>query len=337
MTETSMSQSISPVTGPQVWRGPQVASAARWRFQLPAGPVGQLRRIVDKASAEGRDQDSFDFEAVEIPGLRDALALAVSELTSGTGMALVRGIKAGFFDVEAHKIALLIIANHMGLIGPQEHRAKGISEVMDVSPPEGDRYYFHVGGPLPMHMDPVDVVGLLCLRKAKEGGTSRIVSSMAVHNEILHTRPDLLELLYRGFRHRRRQFRAAGGPRVTDHYCPAFADIGGGEVICNFIPAPIRMTVDEGLMTLTPAEQEALDIIETISERDDFCLEMDLEPGDLQFLNNRITLHGRADYRDSGGPDERRLLLRTWLTMPGWRKYPAHLPRVDVELETAPA
>ena len=332
-----MTQDIMPVSGPQVWRGPETASQTRWKFQLPRPALDQLRKIVDEASAHGLDQDSFDFEHVEIPDLRAALAPAVQELATGTGMALIRGVAADFFDVEAHKIALLIIGHHMGLVGPQEHRAKGISEVMDISPPEGDRYYFHVGGPLPMHMDPVDVVGLLCLRKATEGGASRIVSSMAVYNEILRTRPDLLELLYRGFRHRRRQYRTAGGPRVTDHYCPAYADIGGGEVICNFIPAPIRMAVDEGLMTLTPLEEEALDIIETISERSDFCMEMDLEPGDLQFLNNRITMHGRADYRDSGGLDERRLLLRTWLTMPGWRKYPAHLPRVDVELETAPA
>ena len=331
-----MGAGILPVSGEQVWLGPDMTTQSRWQFQVPGAATDTLRRVVEAARAGKLDQDSFDFESIEIPELRAALAPAVRELASGTGMAMLRGYEAGWFDTEGHKIALLILGRHVGLLGPQEHRAKGISEVMDIAPPEGDRYYFHVGGPLPMHMDPVDVVGLLCLRKAKTGGTSRIVSSMAVHNEILRTRPDLLAVLYRGFRHRRRRHRITDGGPLTEHYCPVYCDIGG-EIVCNFLSAPIRMAVEEGLMSLTPEESEAIDLMEAVPERADLCMEMDLEPGDIQLLNNRITLHGRADYEDSGAPDERRLLLRTWLTMPGWRKFPPNIPHTDVELQSAPA
>ena len=331
-----MDHKISPVIGPQVWLGSAKLHSDDWKHQIAPAALEHLGNMVSDAGAHGLDQDSFDFGAVDIPELRASLAEAKRELANGSGMALLRSVDVGGFSVEELKLALLIIGNHLGLVGPQEHRARGISEVMDVNPSGDDRYYYHVGGPLPMHMDPVDVVGLLCVRKARTGGTSRIASSMAVHNEILRTRPDLLEILYRGFRHRRRQHRIAGGPRITDYYCPVFADIGG-EVVCNFIPAPIRMAVAEGLMELTPLEIEAIDLMESIPERADLCLEMDLEPGDIQFLNNRITLHGRADYEDAGGPDQRRLLLRTWLTMPGWRKFPENMPHTDVELQTAPA
>lgn len=37
------------------------------------------------------------------------------------------------------------------------------------------------------------MVALLCLRRAKTGGLSRLVSSMAVHNVTAERRPDLLE------------------------------------------------------------------------------------------------------------------------------------------------
>lgn len=187
-----------------------------------------------------------------------------------------------------------------------------------------------------MHMDPVDVVGLLCIRKAKRGGESRIVSAMAVHDEILRTRPDLLKILYRGFRHRRREHRRHGGKALTDHYCPVFADIGG-EIICNYLPAPIQMAIDDGLMTLSTQEEEALKVLDATSERPDLCLQMDMEPGDIQFLNNRIIQHGRDDYEDFSELEKRRLMLRLWLTIPSWKKYPAHIPRTDVELQSEPA
>ena len=52
---------------------------------------------------------------------------------------------------------------------------------------------------LGFHTDGSDIVGLLCLRPAKSGGTSRIASSAAIYNEILRRRPDLAPALYEPF------------------------------------------------------------------------------------------------------------------------------------------
>lgn len=331
-----MATEILPVTGPRVWCGADLAGRNDWTFHLPADVLAALDAVVRDAAARGLTQENFDFESVAIPGLRQALAPVVDELAHGAGLALLRGIEVERHGVEALKLALLVIGNHMGLVGPQERKPKGIGEVMDIQPPTRE-YYYHGGGPLPMHMDPVDVVGLLCVRGAMRGGESRIVSAMQVHNEILRARPDLLKLLYRGYRHQRREYRRVNGaPALTEYFCPVFAEIGG-ENVCNYIPRPIRMAVEEGLMTLSPAEEEALALLDATAAREDLCLAMEFVPGDIQFLNNRATLHGRADYRDFADPDRRRLLLRLWLTMPGWVKYPTHLPHTDVELQTEPA
>ena len=42
---------------------------------------------------------------------------------------------------------------------------------------------------------PADIVTLLCLKNAKEGGHSSWASSISVYNEILKQRPDLAQLL----------------------------------------------------------------------------------------------------------------------------------------------
>jgi len=330
-----MGMRIQPVTGPQVWRGADMAGRGDWVHHLPDAVLDALNEVVRGAATRGLTQADFDFEATDVPGLRAALDPIVDALAHGPGVALVRGLTAGDYTVDELKMALLVIGHHMGLVGPQEGRDKSIGEVRDVNPVDKSHYY-HQGGPLPMHMDPVDVAGLLCVHEAKRGGASRLVSSLAVHNEILRTRPDLLAILYRGYRQRRRDHRRNGGPKLTDYYCPVFADVDG-DVVCNYLPRPIVLTAEQGLVDFTPAEREALEMLDRTAARDDLTLEMDFRPGDIQFVNNRHIMHGRADYEDFEEMDRRRLLLRLWVTVPAWPKYPETLPHSDAELMTEPS
>jgi hypothetical protein len=45
-------------------------------------------------------------------------------------------------------------------------------------------------------------------------------------------------------------------------------------------------------------------------------LEMDLQPGDIQILNNHTILHRRTGFEDYDEPERKRLMLRLWLTPP---------------------
>ncbi|MGE3245527.1 MAG: TauD/TfdA family dioxygenase [Beijerinckiaceae bacterium] len=327
---------ISPVTGPQVWTAADFAARTDWRFDTPDAVVDDLDSVARTVRAGGFDQDSFDFDAPDFPSLHAFAADLRRSLQDGTGVAQVKGFPVERYSAEELKVLFLVLGRHMGLIGPQAPRKRGIGEVMDIEEPGPKEFYYHRGGPLPMHMDPVDVVGLLTIRKAKKGGLSGIVSSMRVHNEILAERPDLLALLYRGFYNRRRQSRlGAGGSPLTDYRVPVYADIGG-ETICSYLPQPIVMAVEEGLVRLDDDERDALAMLDRTAERPDLVYQMDLEPGDLQFLNNRCTMHNRGDYEDWQERERRRLLLRLWLTMPGWKKYPPEISHTDVEQQRTP-
>ena len=327
---------IEAVSGPQVWYGADFANNTNWIYHLPAEVVTAINSIVFPAVAEGVTQHTFEFEKIEVPGLRTTLRLITNSLALGHGFAMLRGLSVERYSTEELKLALLIIGHHMGLIGPQDGHSKSIGEVRDIKPNLRTHYY-HGGGPLPMHMDPVDAVGLLCIRKAKKGGESQIVSSMVVHNEILQQRPDLIPFLYRGYKHRRRNQRLSkDGGKITNYNCPIFADVGG-QIVSNYIPRPIQLAVEQGLVSLTSPEEDALALLDETAARDDLCLKMDMVPGDIQFLNNRLIMHGRADYVDFNALEDRRLMLRLWLTIPEWEKYPENMPHSDVELKTAPA
>ncbi len=184
--------------------------------------------------------------------------------------------------------------------------------------PVSSRYKTRTNGPLRFHTDRCDVIALLCARAANSGGASRLVSAVAVHNEILARRPDLLELLY-GDYHRSRIGEEAGSE--SDIYAlPIFATEDG-----HFTTQYSRTFVEvaqgvAGVPPLTAAQNEALDLLQEVAE--ELCLEAAFEPGDLQLINNHVTYHARGAFEDSAN-DQGRLLLRLWLAMPNSRPLPA--------------
>jgi hypothetical protein len=327
---------IEPIDGKRVWRRADVEDKTDWIQRVSPEVCADLHDAVADAKRRGRDFSNLDFEVYDYASL-SALADDVrAALRHGYGFYLLKGLPFDGIPIDDLKMMMQVLGHHIGLVGPQFEKPRWIGEVTDTGPGK-KHFYYHRGGPLPMHMDPVDVVGLWCVRAAKRGGESGISSSMALHNEILRTRPDLVEILYRGYRYIKvHDAKNRDQGRLTDHYCPIFADIGG-ETICSFLPSVIEMAAEEGLVKLSPLETEALEYFKELAGSTEFRFDMHFEPGDLQFLNNRAILHNRLDYEDYPEPERRRLLLRLWLTMPGWRKYPPHIPHTDVELNTEPA
>ncbi len=161
------------------------------------------------------------------------------------------------------------------------------------------------------HTDGADLVGLLCLQRARSGGESRIASSAAVYNELLRRRPDLVEVLYRPMHWDRNDEQPEGEPPTFE--LPVFSDLGGTPRVF-YIGWYIRDAQRHpGTPPLTEEQLAALDELEAIANDPAFHLEMDFQPGDIQLLNNGRILHAREAYEDHDDPAQRRHLLRLWL------------------------
>jgi hypothetical protein len=169
----------------------------------------------------------------------------------------------------------------------------------------------------------VDVVGLLCVRHAKSGGLSRIVSAREIHDLMNEERPDLLMRLYEGFVYHRLDEDRGSAAAFTPHPVPVFERDSQGAVGCFFIPGPIKRAGSMGY-PIDALGREALARFVELSEQPGLYFDMNLEPGDMQFLNNRVVLHGRTDYEDHPELERRRYMLRLWLDQPEW---PALDPR----------
>lgn len=303
---------IEPARGPAVWRGADLGERD-WVTPLDTGDCEAL--LAAAAPLTGRRLDTLTRADFAIPALEPKLAKARRDLGEGTGFVLFRGLPAGLAR-QTLEIVYWGIGAHLGVAVSQSAAGDRLGEVYDRGTDDKERYYTR-GGALEFHMDPVDVVGLVCLHPALSGGASRIVSAGAVHNAILAERPDIAAILHRGFHNSRR----GHGEAVTAHPVPVFGR-GARGLECYLLPQTIRQATEEG-HPLSPAEAEALDYLAATTNRPGLWLDMDFRVGDMQFLNNRTVLHSRTDYVDDPDPAKKRLLLRLWLMCPDWPPRPA--------------
>lgn len=197
------------------------------------------------------------------------------------------------------------------------------------------------------HSDASDIVGLLCLHRAKEGGESDIVSSHHLFNTLQKERPDVVKLLVAPDWYNDRKGEQNKGQdgwlRKAVYY---YHD---GKVLSHFDPYFVKSTgrfIDAGLIpAMTPAQQEAIQVLDDTAQR--LALHTILEVGDIQLLADTHVFHARTAYTDYAPPAPRRHLLRLWLSTPvsegGWqRPFPDgdYLKRggiqVDLQKETFP-
>lgn len=175
------------------------------------------------------------------------------------------------------------------------------------------------------HVDDCDLVGLLCVHRAMEGGESDIVSAHHVWNVLQRERPDVAELLTQPIWYFDRKGESSRGQEEWIRSCVFYIEDGGMErVYVKWDPYFIRSLTrfsDKGLIpTLSPQQQEAMKVLEEICQR--LALHMILEVGDIQFLSNAHILHARTAYTDHPPPVSKRHLMRLWLSTPetegGW-------------------
>ncbi|HEX9260679.1 MAG TPA: TauD/TfdA family dioxygenase, partial [Acidimicrobiales bacterium] len=211
------------------------------------------------------------------------------------------------------ELAYAGLGAHLGRPVGQNKAGDLLTHIRDERLPPGDTKVrlYRTSERQDFHTDGADIIGLLCLHKARSGGESRIVSSAAVYNEILRLRPDLLEVLYQPMFWDRQDEQ---GPGEKPWFALAPINDLDGEPRVFYIGWYIRDAQRHpDVPRLTSLQVEAMELMEAIANDPAFHLAMDFEPGDVQLLNNARILHAREAYEDDDDPAQRRHLLRLWL------------------------
>lgn len=312
-----------PLTGPSAWRASDMQRDTSWQYILSAAEIQELDDAMRATMAQGLEIIDINQSNFPLPTFGDQLRQLRGEILNGRGFVQIRGVPVGEYSKEEAARVYFGIGAHMGSPRSQNGEGHVLGHVCDLGHDfvnDANLRGYRGGGPLRFHTDSVDIVGLLCLRAAMEGGESTIISASTIHNEFLKQRPDLVKELYRPiYRDRRGEV-----PEGKDPWwiMPIFQWYEG-RLNSHFSGLYIRSAERfEGVPRLTKAQHEAFSLLEEIAEDPENHLAIEFKEGDIQLLNNHEILHGRADYRDWEDPAKRRYLLRLWICPPNGRPLP---------------
>lgn len=305
---------ITHVPSAADWRGDQMADDPDWRLPLTDGHRVEVLATLAAAQAAGVPLEDVSRDVFPLPTLGPQLERLAGDVTHGRGFALVQGVPLDGLSEEQCALVSVGIASHVATLVSQGPEQAPVVHVRDVGADPTHptvRSYQH-NRPLGFHADPTDVVALLCVRPARSGGLSAIVSSVAMHNTLVATRPDLARLLYEPWWFDRR----TGNDPDSFYQQPVFTIDAGGHLSTRYGPDYMRSAQRATHVPPLGAEQlEALETLDELNHDPRFLLAMDLRPGDLQFLNNHVILHSRTAYEDYPEPQRRRHLIRLWLDL----------------------
>lgn len=305
---------LKPIAGDAAWKGAEIASDPAWTHRLTREEIAELDRAIGQAKATGKPLGQLTRDDVDLPLLKPVIRGWMDALNRGRGFVLVKGFPVFDYTTEELELGYWTLGRHMGDAVPQNRAGDLLGHVRDtgeIATNPKVRLY-KTTKRQDFHADGSDIVGLFCLRRAKSGGLSQIVSSIAIYNEFLARRPDLAPLLFEPlYWDRAGEYLPGEKPYMKLPICY----VANGHVRMFYIGWYIRDGQQyPDVPRFTKAQVEMLDLIEEIANDPKFNLSMDFEPGDIQFLKNSSILHCRTEYEDFDEPDRKRHLLRLWLT-----------------------
>ncbi len=319
-----MSANPAPLGGPSVWFGRELAESGSWTYRFSTDDIAEIDHALEFAG----DCSWWELGAEEFPlsNLKQVLATAARELEYGRGFQVFKGLPVHRLTLEQCKMVLMGLSGHLGTPVYQSASGEIIGEIRDEGSDVGvirgqmtnadgtaflsSRARAQSTRPLRWHTDRADLVGLLSIGTALSGGRSRIASAVTIHDEMVARAPYLASLLYQDVV-RSRLGEEKGGAH-TVYALPVFTvheSRFASHYSRTYVEAAQKLP---GVPTMTDAQWEALDLLSEIA--DETCLEMELKPGDMQFLNNHVIYHARDAFCDDPGQGRIRRLLRIWLS-----------------------
>lgn len=159
---------------------------------------------------------------------------------------------------------------------------------------------------LGFHSDRTDVIALHCIRKAEHGGRSLLASAAYVLETLDAEHPELGEIARQPFPYDRRGEEHPGEAPWAQ--MPLFA-FDGERVVSRYVRRFIESSQrHKGAPKLSNKQIATMNALDQILDRPETTYSMDLEPGDVQFIENHSIMHARTEF--SGN----RLLLRLWFS-----------------------
>ena len=307
-------KAMEPVVDPAAWTPDALKDVETFSYHLTERDADELVAGTAAFRRHGVPIEEVRRDNFPLNGFADVLADVRRELMEGRGMVMLRNFPLDGLNREGQAIAYLGLGAYLGTPMSQNKQGHILGHVKDLGGDYADpntRGYM-TRAEMRFHSDACDYVGLLCVNSAKSGGASRVASSVTVYNRMLERRPELAKALCEDLYRTRSGEVNPGELPYQKHpifvfHEGTFSAIGLGAAVDKAYKMP-------GVPPMTQTQKEAIEMYRATVE--ECATDMDFRPGDIQFLNNFVTLHTRREYQDWPEPERKRHLLRLWLSDP---------------------
>ncbi|KIY93513.1 hypothetical protein MNEG_14449 [Monoraphidium neglectum] len=274
---------------------------------------------------------ALSFEATQadfpLPTLGPLLLSIAEDCKRGRGFGVLRGLPVQRWTRIQSLIAYWGFSLYWGRLQHQNEKAHLIGHVKEVVDPTNAKSttrLYMTRKAQPWHVDASDLVSLLFLKTAKSGGLSGWASSSTIYNEILRTRPDLIPVLAgTWYMDRKKEV----PPGKKPYFVLPILNWHEGHLTISwndtYYQLPPKLYPGE-VPPLTPQQEEAIQVWRDTASRPDISINMWLQPGDVQLLQNHNIVHNRSEFEDHEHVDDKRHLLRLWLSPEDARPLPEH-------------
>lgn len=311
----------SPIEEKCAWFGNDIINNNDWIIRLNDYLLSVLDAAHQHITNLGKKAPHFNKDDIHIKDEKflNFIDKISDQLENGYGFIVIKGLDVKRFNEEELIDIYYILGLYLGMPVTQNIQQQLLGYVENVGDVKNKQTrVYRTNANLPYHSDMSDVVGLLSIRKAKEGGESSLVSFATVYNTILKEYPEYLAYYYH--------------PAYYNHlgeYEPSLSPIFSyweGKLACRYLRQYIEVGHERKNIPLSRVQKDALNIFDEISHRNELRINMILEPGDIQLCNNYIVMHSRTSFVDYDEIDKNRKLVRLWLKMPNARQLAPDFP-----------
>ena len=307
---------------PNAWTTESVRSKADIAYTLSKEELSALDTALNEVKSRGLAVEEVTAGDFPLGGLEKVVAGWIQEIDYGKGLVFLQGIPVARYTKDDCALIFWGIGAHMGEAQSQSLAGDRLGHVVNLGGDNPRYRAYQNSTELALHTDATDIVGMMCLVAAREGGLSGYAGAAAIYNELLNHHPDVLPILCEGFHYHLFGEHVPGESPVTEEKTPVFSEKDGCLSI-SYLRSYIEMAFAHMGKEKTAAESEALDTLDQVAHGPKCFRQFMLSPGDMLFFSNYTVLHNRTAFVDDDDLDKRRHLLRLWLR--------AHDPRPLIE------
>ena len=326
----AVSEPSSLETFAGAWYGPDMQMrSGEWTIELSDDHIREIDAALALVQSRGHEIVELSPENFPLETLGPVLEQMGRELIHGRGFALMRNFPVDRYTRWESCAAFCAMGRYMGYVVPQNKFGHVVGHVKNLGadPASPLTRLYTTNAAQPYHTDSADIVGLLCLSQALEGGHSQVTSSTAIWNELVKRSPRSAALLREPFVVSRKGEIPPG--KEATYRIPIFHTTPDGRLCAIYDRSFIDSAKALVGATLSDEQTQALDDLDALACSDELRLDMTLQPGDIQWLHNHTTLHARSAFADRTNGEPRHL-VRLWVT-PDERVGAMQLPDIFAE------